>query len=71
MVAQAWFELARPRLDELRSRSKRPYVLLRDLDAGLAKDPLSLDAVEAALSRLPTLPSLEERIHACILGVPD
>src|SRR5690606_14653391 len=71
VVAQSWFELVRPRLEELRSRSKRPYVLLRDLDAGLMQEPLPLDDVEAALSRLPTLPALEERIHACILGVPD
>lgn len=70
VVAQAWFELVRPRLEELRTRSKRPYVLLRDLDAGLEKEPLPLDDVEAALSRLPTLPALEERIHACIIGVP-
>ncbi len=71
VVAQAWFELVRPRLEDLRSRSKRPYVLLRDLDAGLVQDPLPLDAVEAALARLPTLPALEERIHACIIGIPD
>ncbi|MFP5488133.1 MAG: hypothetical protein ACLGHQ_07495, partial [Acidimicrobiia bacterium] len=71
VVAQAWFELVRPRLDELRARSRKPYVLLRDLDAGLLAETLRIDDVEAALSQLPTLPRLEARIHACILGVPD
>lgn len=46
-------------------------MLLRELGAGLPAEPLRLDDVEAALSRCRRSPRLEERIHACILGVPD
>ena len=71
LVAQAWLDLVAPALEEERAARRRArYVLLRHADDRLRKSPLTLTAVEAAMSRLPIAAPLDQRISACILGVP-
>lgn len=70
-LAEAWLALVRPRLDAYRRRHRRArYVLLRDIDAELAADPLDLDTVERECSGLLEDVPLAERVRACILGLP-
>jgi hypothetical protein len=71
-AAAAWLEVTRERREAYRAtHRKKRYITLSDLDAGLAARPLPLAQVEAALSGLQILPSLDRRISACILGVPN
>jgi hypothetical protein len=71
LVAEAWIDLVRPRLDAFRSRARsRPFVLLRDLDDELRSHPLALQVVRNAFADLPVQAPLGERVTACILGVP-
>jgi len=71
-VAENWLDLIRPlwfsKLADRRSR-KRP-LLLRDLRADLLKNPFALCDAEARFANVPVVDSLDERIAACILGVP-
>jgi hypothetical protein len=71
-VAENWLDLIRPlwfsKLADRRGR-KRP-LLLRDLRADLLKNPFALRDVEARFANVPVVDSLDERIAACILGVP-
>lgn len=71
-LAERWLELVAPVLDAHRSRRRRQrYVLLRDIDDALLEDPFEIEVVEAAFSDLAVVPSLAERVSACIIGVPD
>lgn len=71
-VAERWLELIRPlwfeKLGEKRKR-RRP-LLLKDLKADLLRNPLDLATVEAQFKEVPTVDPLDERIAACIIGVP-
>lgn len=71
-VAENWLDLIRPlwfaKLANRRGR-RRP-LLLRDLHADLLKHPFTLVEVEARFSEVPVVDALDERIAACILGVP-
>lgn len=70
-AAAAWLEAVRPRREAYRlSHRHKRYVTLSDLDGGLAADPVPLAQMEGALSGLPVIPALDQRISACILGVP-
>lgn len=70
-VAERWLRLTRPYLDAERVRRRQqPFVLLRDIDRRLRDEPLALESVEAAFSDLTTMAPLDERVVACILGVP-
>lgn len=69
-VAERWLDVVRPRLDAERSRRRNQLLLLRDLDRALEAEPLSLGAVEAAFGGLASMAPLDERVTACILGVP-
>lgn len=71
LVAQSWLDLVAPALEEERAARRRArYVLLRHADDRLRRSPLDLAAVEEAMSRLPIAAPLDQRISACILGVP-
>jgi superfamily II DNA or RNA helicase len=71
-VADTWLDLVRPTWYERltsRRRSTRP-VLLRDIRQMLIeRKPLDPRCVLGAFRALPTLPPLESRVAACILGV--
>lgn len=70
LVAERWLELVAPLLDAHRARRRHHrYVVLADIDAELRSAPLPLDVVERALSNLPALEPLAERVSACILGL--
>jgi Helicase conserved C-terminal domain/SNF2-related domain len=72
LVAEQWTSLVRPALDGYRRTHRhQPFVVLRDLDETLARNPLDLVEVERAFAALPRLASLAERVTACILGVPE
>lgn len=72
LVADAWRDLVRPHLDAERHRKrKQAFVLLREIDDRLKKEPLQLDEVEARLLALPAQAPFDERVVACILGVPS
>lgn len=72
-VAENWLDLIRPlwfaKLADRRGR-RRP-LLLRDLHTDLLKHPFALIEVEARFSEVPVVDALDERIAACILGVPN
>jgi len=71
LVAQAWLDLVAPALEaERAARRLARYVLLRYADARLRATALALGDVEEAMSRLPIAAPLDQRISACILGVP-
>lgn len=71
-VAERWLELVRPiwfaRLGERRKR-RRP-LLLKDIQRDLMDKALAIEAVERAFSAIPMTPPMDERITACIIGVP-
>jgi hypothetical protein len=71
LVAQAWLDLVAPALEEERAARRRArYVLLRHADDRLRNSPLDLGVVQEAMSRLPIASPLDQRISACILGIP-
>ena len=72
VVAQRWIELVTPLIEEHRAthRSRR-YTLLRDITPRLLANPIELSEVEHALSRLEAAAPIDQRISACILGVPS
>ena len=53
-----------------RRRSSR-YALLKDIDPLLKARPLELSVVEKRLASLSVVEPIEERVTACILGVPE
>lgn len=69
-VADTWLDLVRPtwykRLTSL--RRSRP-VLLKDIRHTLIAEPLDPTRILEAFRALPTLPPLESRVAACILGL--
>lgn len=71
-VAENWLDLIRPLwFEKLRDRKKRRRpLLLRDLRGDLVKKPFGIDDVEVKFREVPLVDSLDERIAACILGVP-
>lgn len=71
-VAENWLDLIRPLwFEKLRDRKKRRRpLLLKDLRNDLLKKPFSIDEVEERFREVPVVESLDERIAACILGVP-
>jgi hypothetical protein len=71
-VADTWLEMIRPTwYERLASRRGSRPVLLKDIRHQLIRGkPLDAAQVVAAFRALPTLPSLESRVAACILGVP-
>jgi superfamily II DNA or RNA helicase len=70
-VAEGWLDLVRPRLDVARQRRRnQPFLLLKDIDNDLAESQLDLSEVESGLKRLVVMPPVDERVAACIIGVP-
>jgi superfamily II DNA or RNA helicase len=70
-VAEVWLQFVRPRLDNARSRLRhQAFVLLRDIERDLERDPLALETVESAFAGLARMAPVEERVAACVIGVP-
>jgi superfamily II DNA or RNA helicase len=71
-VAENWLNLIRPtwfkKLGDKRKR-RRP-LLIKDIRRNLIESPFSIEQVEEAFVSIPTIPPLDERIAACIIGVP-
>lgn len=71
-VAERWLDLIRPlwfsKLAD-RHRRRRP-LLLKDLRQDLFKRPLEIEIVESHFANVPIVDALDERIAACIIGVP-
>jgi hypothetical protein len=72
VVGEVWWDLVRPKFADLpRSRRRKRYTRLRDLDPLLRNAPLDIGAVEHALRRAPVVEPVGRRVTAVILGVPD
>jgi superfamily II DNA or RNA helicase len=67
-VADTWLDLVRPTW-YARLTSSRRLVLLKDIRKHLIEQPLDPKRVLDAFRALPTLPPLESRVAACILGL--
>jgi hypothetical protein len=71
-VAEAWLHLVQPLRDEFRATNRRRrYTTLSDLDVPLRALTFPVERMEALLSDLEYVESVERRIAACILGVPS
>ena len=74
LMAERWLDLIRPAWYERltgRRKQSRP-LLLKDVRNDLiGPKPISLPTVFQAFLPLPTLPPLDERLAACILGVRE
>jgi hypothetical protein len=71
-LAESWLELVQPLRVEARATRRRSsrYALLKDIDPLLKARPLELATVEKRLAALSVVEPIEERVTACILGVP-
>ncbi|HET6582520.1 MAG TPA: SNF2-related protein, partial [Nannocystaceae bacterium] len=70
-VAERWLTIVRPHLDAERARRRfQQFVLLREIDKRLETEPLALATVEAAFGKLTAMAPLDDRVVACVLGVP-
>ncbi len=71
LVGEAWWDLVRPLFTHVRrSRRRRRYTRLRDLDMLLRTQPLDLPAVQNALRRVSVIEPVDKRVSAAIIGVP-
>lgn len=71
-VAECWLSLVAPVMDRFReeNRSSR-YILLRHIEPDLKREPLDYETVIGAFAHLPAAAPLDERVSACIIGVPE
>ena len=71
-LAESWLELVQPLRVEARATRRRSarYSLLKDIEPLLKSRPLELAAVERRLAALTVVEPIDERVSACILGVP-
>jgi len=71
-VAEYWLDLVRPLwFEKLKDRKKRRRpLLLKDLRSDLIKRPFAIGELEDKFRDVPYVDALDERIAACILGVP-
>ena len=71
-VAECWLGLVAPVLDRFREENRTArYILLRDIEADLKRQPLDYNQVVEAFFNLPAAAPLDERVSACIIGVPE
>lgn len=71
-VAEAWWALTRDVREEHRRQPRtRRFTTLSDIDVQLRATPLSLEAVEVAVAEVRLNEPFEQRVSACILGVPQ
>ena len=71
-VAECWLNLVAPEFEKYREEKRRArYILLRHLQPQLVEHPMVYEAVVETFSDLPIATPLEERVTACIIGVPE
>jgi hypothetical protein len=72
LVAERWLALIGPVLAEHRRETPYArYLLLRDVTPRLRRQPMAYVDVEREFTGMPAAVPLDERVSACILGVPD
>jgi hypothetical protein len=72
LVAERWLALIAPALEAQRKEMRRRrYILLRDVEPRLIREPLDYESVFRAFVDLPPATPLDERVSACVIGVPD
>ncbi len=72
LVAERWLEYISPHLAMQREEARyRRYVLLGDVTARLQREDPDYTNVLSYFTDLPTAAPLDERVTACILGVPE
>jgi hypothetical protein len=72
LVAERWLTLIGPTFEQHRRESRgRRYILLSDVQPRLIASPLTYDEVAQKFVELPQATPLDERVTACIIGVPD
>lgn len=72
-IAETWLDLIRPVwYERLTTRKRLRPLLLKDIRKDLlGKRRIPLDEILKHFERLPTLPPIDERVAACILGLPE
>jgi hypothetical protein len=72
-VAERWLHLIQPLREEARRTKRRRsrYSKIKDVDPLLRSQPLDAQDVEASLSDIHELEAFDQRVTACILGVPN
>ncbi len=71
LVAERWLTLIAPVFEAHRDEVRRArYILLSDIYSRLVDAPLPYVEVVEAFRDLPTITGLDERVSACIIGVP-
>ena len=71
LVAERWLAVTAEIREGWRERHRhKPFVLPSDVTAELVASPILVASLAEAFDGLPVLPPLEERVTACILGVP-
>ena len=72
LVAERWLEFVSPFLAQQREEARRRrYILLGDITAGLQRETPEYADLAARFTDLPAAAPLDERVTACILGVPE
>ena len=72
LVAERWLGLIAPVFEEHRAETRKArYILLRDIQSRLIAHPLPYEEVVGAFLELPMATPLDQRVSACIIGVPD
>ena len=72
-IAEAWLDLIRPVwYERLTTRKRLRPLLLKDIRRDLlSQRRIQLAEILSQFDSLPTLPPLDERVAACILGLPN
>ena len=72
LVAERWLEFVSPYLAQQREETRRRrYILLRDVTARLQRETPDFENFAERFTNLPASAPLDERVTACILGVPE
>ena len=72
LVAERWLEFVSPFLAQQREETRRRrYILLRDVTARLQHETPDFTDFAERFTDLPAAAPLDERVTACILGVPE
>jgi hypothetical protein len=72
LVAERWLEFVSPYLAQQRDETRRRrYILLRDVAARLQHETPDFGDFAERFTDLPAAAPLDERVTACILGVPE
>ncbi|MDP2325739.1 MAG: hypothetical protein Q8N51_17165, partial [Gammaproteobacteria bacterium] len=71
-IAETWLDLIRPVwYERLTTRKRTRPLLLKDIRKDLlGPKRIPLEEILNHFDKLPTLPPIDERVAACILGLP-